>query len=144
MDPYIGIIPQIFFLLKGSLVFPIVNPASHIVILLCLERLCNQLYCSRRPYCIENAGSHLNSTAKRCKARSVLGWGTARELQGVDSFIPIQCAFPDSQVVVASRTKVYLQFPIVNSVAVTLKHRSEPQQIVRQSLLSCLQHLDAS
>ena len=39
---------------------------------------------------------------------------------------------------------VSIMFPIVNSDAVTLKHRSEPQQIVRQSLLSCLQHLDAS
>lgn len=39
-----------------------------------------------RPYCIEKAGSHPNSAAKRCKARSVLGWGTAREHQGVDNF----------------------------------------------------------
>jgi hypothetical protein len=42
---------------------------------------------SRRPYCIENAGSHPNSVAKRCKAGSVLGWGTAREHHGVDGFL---------------------------------------------------------
>lgn len=42
---------------------------------------------SRRPYCIEPAGSHLNSIAKRCKARLVLDWGTVRELQGVDGFL---------------------------------------------------------
>lgn len=31
-----------------------------------------------------NAGSHLNSKAKKCKARWVLGWGTAREIRGFD------------------------------------------------------------
>jgi hypothetical protein len=49
---------------------------------------------SRRPYCIENAGSHSNSIAKRCKARVVLGWGTARERQGVDGFLSIFSQFP--------------------------------------------------
>ena len=122
------------------------------------------LFSSRRPYCIENAGSHLNSTAKRCKARSVLGWGTARELQGVDSFILSQCELPDSHlgtlrmrlnmnfpivkfINVTFKQRISglnINFPIVKFITVTLKHRSEPQQIVRQSLLSCLQHLDAS
>lgn len=45
---------------------------------------------SRRPYCIEYAGSHSNSIAKRCKARSVLGWGTARELHGVDGYLSMR------------------------------------------------------
>ena len=54
-------------------------------------------YNSRRPYCIENAGSHPNSEAKRCKARSVLGWGTAREHHGVDGFFGIaKILDPDS------------------------------------------------
>ena len=49
---------------------------------------------SRRPYYIENAGSHSNSIAKRCKARSVLSWGTARELHGVDGFRYSQSEYP--------------------------------------------------
>ena len=37
-------------------------------------------HCSRqRPYFVEYARSHLNPEAKRRKARSVLGWGTAWE-----------------------------------------------------------------
>ena len=51
---------------------------------------------SRRPYCIEYAGSHSNSIAKRCKARVVLGWGTARELHGVDGFSRMSNQAPDS------------------------------------------------
>ena len=34
----------------------------------------------QRPYCIEYTRSHPNSEVKRCKARSVLGWGTAWEV----------------------------------------------------------------
>jgi len=41
-------------------------------------------YSQRRSYCTANAGSHLNSKAKKCKARWVLGWGTARETRGID------------------------------------------------------------
>ena len=53
---------------------------------------------SRRPYCIEHAGSHPNSVAKRCKAGSVLGWGTAREHHGVDGFFQVHTGYPDSWV----------------------------------------------
>ena len=35
--------------------------------------------CCQRPYCVEYTRSHPNSEVKRRKARSVLGWGTARE-----------------------------------------------------------------
>ena len=40
---------------------------------------------SCRPYCIEYAGSHLNSKAKRYQVRLVLRWETARESCEVDS-----------------------------------------------------------
>ena len=35
--------------------------------------------CRQRPYFVEYTRSHPNSEVKRRKARSVLGWGTARE-----------------------------------------------------------------
>ena len=35
--------------------------------------------CRQRPYFVEHTRSHPNSEVKRRKARSVLGWGTARE-----------------------------------------------------------------
>ena len=35
--------------------------------------------CRQRPYFVECTRSHPNSEVKRRKARSVLGWGTARE-----------------------------------------------------------------
>ena len=35
--------------------------------------------CCQRPYFVEYTRSHPNSEVKRRKARSVLGWGTARE-----------------------------------------------------------------
>jgi len=119
MDPYIGIIPPP----KKKLLRQFGVPDSQRERVTPLPRLIgNSLLCSRRPYCIENAGSHLNSTAKRCKARSVLGWGTARELQGVDSFILIQCEFPDSQVVrtdtASLNSKVHLQFEFPDSQVV--------------------------
>ena len=117
MDPYIGIIPP----QKKKTQRQFGVPDSQRERLTPLPRLIgNSLLCSRRPYCIENAGSHLNSTAKRCKARSVLGWGTARELQGVDSFILIQCEFPDSQVVrtASLNFKVHLQCEFPDSQVV--------------------------
>ena len=36
----------------------------------------------QRPYSVENSRSHSNSEDKPPKARSVLGWGTAREALG--------------------------------------------------------------
>lgn len=70
---------------------------------------------SRRPYCIEHAGSHLNSVAKRCKAGSVLGWGTAREHHGVDGFSKYPMDVPIVGI---------FHVPIVGSslVAVGLRH----------------------
>ena len=40
---------------------------------------CDDLRCRQRPYFVEYTRSHPNSEVKRRKARSVLGWGTARE-----------------------------------------------------------------
>ena len=37
----------------------------------------------QRPYYSDYTRSHLNSEVKRCQARIVLGWGTAREVHGV-------------------------------------------------------------
>ena len=44
---------------------------------------------SCRPYWAESARSHPNSEAKQLKARLVLGWGTAWESRGVDSYYKI-------------------------------------------------------
>ena len=46
-------------------------------------RACSTYYSRQRPYRSEYTGSHLNSEVKHCRARSVLGWGTAREALGV-------------------------------------------------------------
>ena len=43
----------------------------------CLRRF--GVGCRQRPYFVEYTRSHPNSEVKRRKARSVLGWGTARE-----------------------------------------------------------------
>ena len=47
----------------------------------------------QRPYSVENSRSHSNSEDKPPKARSVLGWGTAREALGCCwLFISVGCA----------------------------------------------------
>jgi hypothetical protein len=83
------------------------------------ERLTEVLYFRQRPYRNEYTGSLPNSEVNRCRARSVLGWGTAWEV------LWVLLAF-FSSVMVVLRLRAAYRSPLLSPAAI-------PQRIHRIS-----------
>ena len=94
----------------------------------------------RRPYRIECTGSLLTSEVKQCRARSVLGWGTAWEdLRVLSAFYLFNlCRDPDQEIPLATAAEARAQAQAQSTSTTTSTDTSTSTSTSTKRMEKCL------